>query len=80
MRESMRLLLKIPNRWRWNGFPCILHEKVTLAAMLYKDGLLSDARVVKSSGQHGARSSFLEDAKNGPPIKLSHPLNSLTCR
>ncbi len=48
--------------------------KVTLAAMLHEDGLLSDVRVVKSSGNAALDQVALEDVKSGPPVKLSRPL------
>lgn len=48
--------------------------KVTLAAMLHEDGLLSDVRVVKSSGNAALDQVALEDVKNGPPVTFSQPL------
>ena len=48
--------------------------KVTLTAMLHEDGLLSDVRVAKSSGNAALDQVALEDVKNGPPVKLSRPL------
>ena len=48
--------------------------KVTLTAMLHEDGLLSDVRVVKSSGNPALDQVALEDVRSGPPIKLSRPL------
>lgn len=51
-----------------------IQGKVTLTALLHEDGLLSDVRVAKSSGNVALDQVALEDVKNGPPIKLSHPL------
>ncbi|MBH0202386.1 MAG: energy transducer TonB [Nitrospira sp.] len=51
-----------------------IQGKVTLTAMLHEDGLLSDVRIVKSSGNPALDHVALEDVKNGPPIKLSRPL------
>jgi protein TonB len=48
--------------------------KVMLTAMLHEDGLLSDVRVVKSSGNPALDQVALEDVRSGPPIKLSRPL------
>jgi protein TonB len=48
--------------------------KVTLTAMLHENGLLSDVRVVKSSGNTALDEVALEDVRNGPPINLSRPL------
>lgn len=49
--------------------------KVTLAAMLHENGLLSDVRVVKSSGNAALDQVAVEDVTNGPPITLTYPLN-----
>lgn len=49
--------------------------KVTLTAMLHEDGLLSDIRVVKSSGNPALDQVALEDVRNGPPVKFSRPLD-----
>ncbi len=51
-----------------------IQGKVTLTAMLHDDGLLSDVRVIKSSGNRALDQVALEDVRNGPPIKLSRPL------
>ena len=51
-----------------------IHGKVTLTAMLHEDGLLSDVRVAKSSGNPALDQVALEDVRSGPPIKLSRPL------
>ncbi|MDH4344182.1 MAG: TonB family protein [Nitrospira sp.] len=48
--------------------------KVTLTAMLHEDGLLSDVRVAKSSGNPALDQVALEDVRSGPPITLSRPL------
>ena len=49
--------------------------KVTLTAMLHENGLLSDVRVVKSSGHAALDQVAVEDVRNGPPITLSRPLD-----
>ena len=51
-----------------------IQGKVTLTAMLHEDGLLSEVRVVKSSGNPTLDQVALEDVRSGPPIKLSRPL------
>jgi len=51
-----------------------IQGKVTLTAILHEDGLLSDVRVAKSSGNPALDHVALEDVKSGPPIKLSRPL------
>jgi periplasmic protein TonB len=51
-----------------------IQGKVALTAMLHEDGLLSDVRVVKSSGNPALDQVALEDVRSGPPIKLSRPL------
>ena len=52
-----------------------MQGKVTLAAILHEDGLLSDVRIVKSSGHAALDQVAVEDVTNGPPITLIHPLN-----
>lgn len=52
-----------------------MQGKVTLAAILHEDGLLSDVRIVKSSGHAALDQVAVEDVQNGPPITLIHPLN-----
>ena len=69
---------------RWIGdldkrYPAMLRTegiqgKVTLTAMLHEDGVLSDVRVTKSSGNTVLDQVAVEDVKNGPPIRLSRPL------
>jgi protein TonB len=49
--------------------------KVTLTAMLHENGLLSDVRVVKSSGHAALDQIAVEDVTNGHPIALSRPLD-----
>jgi periplasmic protein TonB len=49
--------------------------KVTLTAVLHQDGLLSDVRVAKSSGNATLDLVALEDVRKGPPIHLSRPLD-----
>ncbi len=51
-----------------------IQGKVMLAAMLHDNGLLSDVRVVKSSGNTALDEVALEDVRNGAPIPLSRPL------
>jgi protein TonB len=51
-----------------------IQGKVTLTAMLHENGLLSDVRVVKGSGNPALDQVALEDVRNGPPISLSRPL------
>ncbi|NGZ96779.1 MAG: hypothetical protein CV089_11765 [Nitrospira sp. WS110] len=48
--------------------------KVTLAAVLHENGLLSDVRVVKSSGYATLDQVAVEDVENGRPVHLTHPL------
>lgn len=60
-------------------YPAILRTegiqgKVTLTAMLHEDGMLSDVRVAKSSGNPMLDEVAVEDVKKGPPIRLSRPL------
>jgi len=48
--------------------------KVTLVALLHEDGSLSDVRIAKGSGSAALDQVALEDVRNGPPVKLAHPL------
>ncbi|MHC9062215.1 energy transducer TonB [Nitrospira sp. CMX1] len=48
--------------------------RVTLSAMLHEDGLLTDVRVVSSSGDARLDQVAMEDVRKGPPIELTHPL------
>jgi TonB family protein len=69
---------------KWIGeldkrYPTILRTegvtgRVTLTALLHQDGILSDVRVVKSSGNTLLDQVAVEDITNGPPVKLSRPL------
>lgn len=69
---------------KWIGeldkrYPTILRTegvtgRVTLTAVLHQDGILSDVRVVKSSGNTLLDQVAVEDITNGPPVKLSRPL------
>lgn len=69
---------------KWIGeldkrYPTILRTegvtgRVTLTALLHQDGNLSDVRVVKSSGNTLLDQVAVEDITNGPPVKLSRPL------
>ncbi|MBK9308565.1 MAG: TonB family protein [Nitrospira sp.] len=52
-----------------------IQGKVTLTAILHENGLLSDVRVVKSSGHAALDQVAVEDVTNGPPITLSRPLD-----
>ena len=51
-----------------------IQGKVTLTALLHKDGMLSDVRVTKSSGNAMLDQTAVEDVRKGPPITLSRPL------
>lgn len=51
-----------------------IQGKVTLTAVLHEDGVLSDVRVAKSSGNAMLDQVAVEDVRKGPPITLSHPL------
>lgn len=51
-----------------------IQGKVTLTAVLHEDGVLSDVRVVKSSGNETLDQVAVEDVRKGPPINLSRPL------
>lgn len=51
-----------------------IQGKVTLTAMLHEDGVLSDVRVAKSSGNAMLDQVAVEDVRKGPPIRLSRPL------
>ncbi len=60
-------------------YPAVLRTdgiegKVTLVALLHEDGSLSDVRIAKGSGSAALDQVALEDVRNGPPVKLSHPL------
>ena len=48
--------------------------KVTLVALLHEDGSLSNVRISKGSGNAALDQVALEDVRNGPPVKLVHPL------
>jgi protein TonB len=48
--------------------------KVTLTAILHEDGLLSEVRVVKSSGYAALDQVAVEDVQNGRPVHLPHSL------
>lgn len=51
-----------------------IQGKVMLTAMLHDDGLLSDVRIIKSSGNTTLDEVALEDVRTGPPVRLSRPL------
>ncbi len=51
-----------------------IQGKVMLTAVLHEDGVLSDVRVAKSSGNAMLDQVAVEDVRKGPPITLSHPL------
>ncbi len=51
-----------------------IQGKVTLTAVLHDDGMLSDVRVAKSSGNALLDQVAVEDVKKGPPIRFSRPL------
>lgn len=48
--------------------------RVTLAAILHEDGLLSAVHIVNSSGYAALDQVAVEDVRNGPPVQLTHPL------
>jgi len=82
MRVDYAWLSELMARWIEDlnkRYPAMLRTegvqgKVTLAAMLHENGLLSDVRVVKSSGNAALDQVALEDVKNGPPVTFSRPL------
>ncbi len=51
-----------------------IQGKVTLTAVLHEDGVLSDVRVAKSSGNTMLDQVAIEDVRKGSPIALSRPL------
>ncbi|MBL8037939.1 MAG: energy transducer TonB [Nitrospira sp.] len=51
-----------------------IEGKVTLIALLHEDGSLSNVRIAKGSGNATLDQVALEDVRNGPPVKLDHPL------
>lgn len=51
-----------------------IQGKVTLTAVLHEDGVLSDVRIAKSSGNAMLDQVAVEDVRKGPPITLSRPL------
>jgi TonB family protein len=51
-----------------------IHGKVTLTAVLHGDGVLSDVRVVTSSGSATLDQVAVEDVRKGSPILLSRSL------
>jgi len=51
-----------------------IQGKVTVAALLHDNGVLSDIRVAKSSGNSLLDQAAVEAVKNGPPLTLSRPL------
>ena len=51
-----------------------IQGKVTLTALLHEDGMLSDVRVAKSSGNAMLDQVAVEDVRKGPPVTLSRPL------
>lgn len=60
-------------------YPAVLRTegvqgKVTLTAVLHENGVLSDVRVVKSSGNAMLDDVAVEDVRKGPPVILSRPL------
>jgi protein TonB len=70
---------------KWIGeldkrYPAILRTegvtgRVTLTALLHQNGTLTNVRVVKSSGNALLDQVAIEDITNGPPVKLSRPLD-----
>lgn len=60
-------------------YPAVLRTegiqgKVTLTAVLHENGMLSDVRVVKSSGNAMLDDVAVEDVRKGPPVQLARPL------
>lgn len=51
-----------------------IQGKVVLVAILHENGILTDVKVAKSSGNTLLDQAALADVEQGPPIKLSHPL------
>ena len=51
-----------------------IQGRVTLVAVLHESGVLSDVRVVTSSGNTMLDEVAVEDVRNGPRVKLSRPL------
>jgi len=48
--------------------------KVVLVAMLHENGILTDVKIAKSSGNTVLDQAAIADVEQGPPIKLSRPL------
>ena len=48
--------------------------KVVLVAMLHENGMLTDVKIAKSSGNTVLDQAAIADVEQGPPIKLSRPL------
>lgn len=51
-----------------------IQGKVTVSALLHDDGILSDVRIAKSSGNSLLDQAAMEAVKSAPPVKLSRPL------
>ena len=61
-------------------YPAVLRTegiqgKVTLTAVLHENGVLSDVRVVKSSGNAMLDDVAVEDVRKGPPVQLARSLD-----
>lgn len=82
-KPDYRWLADLMARWIQDldkRYPAFLRSegvqgKVTLTAVLHEDGLLTDVRVAKSSGNAMLDQVALEDVTQGPPVKLSRPLD-----
>lgn len=83
MKPDYGWLSELMARWIQDldkRYPAILRTegvqgKVTLTAILHQDGMLSDVRIVKSSGNPMLDQIAVEDVRKGPPVRLSHALD-----
>jgi periplasmic protein TonB len=82
MKPDYGWLSELMARWIQDlekRYPAILRTegvqgKVTLTAVLHQDGMLSDVRIAKSSGNAMLDQVAVEDVRKGPPVRLSHAL------
>jgi TonB family protein len=83
MKPDYGWLSELMTRWIQEldkRYPAMLrtegvHGRVTLTAILHQDGMLSDVRVAKSSGNTMLDQVAVEDVKKGPPVRLSRALD-----
>lgn len=83
MKPDYGWLAELMARWIQDldkRYPAILRTegvqgKVTLTAVLHQDGMLSDVRIAKSSGNLMLDQIAVEDVRKGPPVRLSHALD-----